>query len=122
MRILKYRTFHKWAKLEGLSDSSLKKAINEIDQGLFEANLGSGLYKKRVAKKGFGKSNGYRTILAFKQNDRAIFMYGFAKNERDNIDNKEEIIYKKLARYFLGITEITLDVLIKNGELFEVTL
>jgi hypothetical protein len=120
MRILKYRTFHKWAKSEKLLDSSLKNAINEIEQGLFEASLGSGLYKKRVARKGFGKSGGYRTILAFKQHDRAIFMYGFAKNERDNISHKEEIIYKKLAGYYLVLTEIKINTLIENGELFEV--
>jgi hypothetical protein len=122
MRILKYKTFHKWAKSEGLNDSSLKSAIYEIEQGLFEANLGSGLYKKRVARKGFGKSSGYRTILAFKQKDRAIFMYGFAKNERDNISSKEEMVYKKLAGYYLGITEIQLNNLITKGELFEVML
>lgn len=121
MQILKYRLFHKWAKSQGLTDSILKKAISEIEQGLFEANLGSCLYKKRVARKGFGKSSGYRTILAFKQGTRAIFMYGFAKNERDNISSKEEMVYKKLAGYYLEITETKLNDLIKNGELFEVT-
>ncbi len=120
MRILKYRAFHQWAKAERLTDSSLKVAINEIEQGLFEANLGGGLYKKRVARKGQGKRGGYRTIVAFKQSNRFVFMYGFAKNECDNISNKEEIIYKKLAKYYLEITDSKLDVLIKNSELFEV--
>lgn len=120
MRILKYRIFHKWANSEGLTDNSLKNAISEIEQGLFEANLGGGLYKKRVPRKGSGKSSGYRTLLAFKQNNRAIFMYGFAKNERDNINKKEEAIYKKLAGYYLEISEIKLNNLITNGELFEV--
>ncbi len=122
MRILKYRAFHQWAKAEKLTDSALKSAINEIEQGLFEASLGSGLYKKRIAKKGQGKRGGYRTIVAFKQNSRAIFMYGFSKNERDNISSKEEIVYKKLAKYYLEITNNKLDILIKDGELFEVIL
>jgi len=121
MRIFKYRAFHQWAKSEGLSDSALKDAINEIKQGLFDANLGGGLYKKRIARKGRGKSGGYRTIIAFKKNNRSIFMYGYAKNERDNISDKEELIYKKLAGYYLEITESKLNLLIKNGELFEVT-
>jgi hypothetical protein len=119
MQILKHWIFHKWAKSEGLTDNTLKKAIDEIKQGLFEAHLGSGLYKKRVARQGSGKRSGYRTILAFKQYTRAIFMYGFAKNERD-ISSKEEILYKKLAAYYLEITETKLHDLIKNGELFEV--
>lgn len=122
MRVLKYRTFHQWAKTEKLTDSSLIKAINEIEQGLFEANLGGSLYKKRIAKKGQGKRGGYRTIVAFKHNNRSVFMYGFSKNERDTISSKEEIVYKKLAKYYLEITDNKLDILIKNGELFEVTL
>ena len=71
-------------------------------------------------KKGKGKSGGYRTILAFKHSSIAIFMYGFAKNERDNISNAEELIYKKLATYYLEMPSHKLNVMIKNGELYEV--
>lgn len=120
MRIFKYRIFRQWAKSEGLSDSLLSDAIEEIEKGLYEANLGGGLYKKRIAKKGRGKSGGYRTILAFKQGNRAVFMYGFPKNERDNISDKEERAYKKLAKYFLEISNEKIRSLIENGEIFEV--
>lgn|SRR3990167_5579445 len=121
MRVLKYRSFHKWAKAEKLTDSNLKNAINEMSQGLFEANLGGGIYKKRVARKGQGKRDGYRTIVALKKDHRVIFMYGFAKNERGNISAKEEIVYKKLATYYFEMMDSKLHDLIKNGELFEVT-
>lgn len=120
MRIFKYRAFRQWAKSEGLNDTSLKAAVDEMERGLFDANLGNGLYKKRVARKGQGKSGGYRTIIAFKKNDRAVLMYGYAKNERDNISEKEEIVYKKLAAYYLEVTDSKLNLLVKNGELFEV--
>jgi hypothetical protein len=120
MRILKHRVFHKWARSEKLTDSSLKDAIREIEKGLFEANLGGGLYKKRVARKGQGKRGGYRTIIAFKQDSRVVFMYGFAKSDCDNMSDKEEIVYKKLAKYYLEISDSYVNVLIKNGELFEV--
>lgn len=120
MRIFKYRIFRQWAKKEEISDSALKKAIDDIECGLFDANLGSGLYKQRIARKGQGKRGGYRTILAFKERDRSVFMYGYAKNDRANISDKEEEVYKKLAAYYLEITDNKLDILIKNGELFEV--
>lgn len=120
MQIFKHKIFNRRANSEDLSDSIWKKAVAEIDQGLFEANLGSGLYKKRIAKVGFGKRGGYRTLLAFKAEDRAFLMYGFPKNERDNIDFKEEEVYKKLAKYYLNLTPSQLNVLIKNGELIEV--
>ena len=120
MRIFKYRTFCQWAKKEGVSDSALKKAVDEIENGLFDAKLGNGLYKKRVARTGQGKRGGYRTILAFKEKERSIFMYGYAKNDRDNISDKEEAVYKKLATYYLEISNKQLGALIHAGELTEV--
>ena len=120
MRIFKYRTFRLWAKKEGISDRPLEAAISDIEKGLFEACLGSGLYKKRIARKGQGKRSGYRTIIAFKKNNRAIFLYGYAKNEKDNISSKEEFVYKKLASYYLELNDNKLNLLIESGELFEV--
>lgn len=120
MRILKYRSFWQWAKAEGLDDKTLKQATKEIEQGLFEAILGSGLYKKRIARIGQGKRSSYRTLIALKLNDRAIFMYGFAKNERVNISSKEKDVYRRLAKYYLGITDMQLNILIEKGELIEV--
>lgn len=80
MRILKCRTFYEWARDEKISDICLRQAVFELTNGLYGANLGGGLYKLRVARKGQGKRGGYRTIIAFRLNDRAVFMYGFAKN------------------------------------------
>lgn len=94
MRIFKYRVFHQWAKKEKISDSSLKNSINEIEKRLFDADLGGGLYKKRVARKGQGKCRGYRTIIAFKEKHRSILMYGYSKNSRANINHKEEMVIK----------------------------
>lgn len=120
MQIYKYKHFHRWAKSEGLTDGSLKEAISEMEKGLFEVNLGSGLYKKRVARKGQGKRGSYRTLIAFKRADKAIFMFGFAKNESENISTKEKDIYKRLAKYYFDATEVQWDVLLKDGELIEV--
>ncbi|HEX4045911.1 MAG TPA: type II toxin-antitoxin system RelE/ParE family toxin [Gammaproteobacteria bacterium] len=35
------------------------EAIQQINTGLFEANLGGWLYKKRIARKGQGKRSSY---------------------------------------------------------------
>jgi len=120
MKVYKHRVFLKWAKDEGLDDHLLKEMINEIEVGLFEANLGSGLYKKRIAKKGFGKSSGYRTLIAFKQDDKAILMFGFAKNNRENITDAELMSLKKLAQYYLPAIPAVIQNAIKIGELIEV--
>lgn len=120
MRIFKYRTFHHWAKKQKIKDNILIKAIENMECGLFNVNLGAGLYKQRIARKGEGKRGGYRIILAFKSKKRAIFMYGYDKNLIDNLSNKEELVYKKLAGYFLEMLDNKIDVLINNCELFEI--
>ena len=49
MRIFKIRRFNQWANKEKLTDAALKKAVAEMESGLIEADLGSHVYKKRVA-------------------------------------------------------------------------
>lgn len=120
MRIFKHRIFHQWAKAEGLSDKALKKAVGEMEKGLFEASLGSGLYKKRVAREGQGKSGGYRTLVAFLVKEKAFFVYGFSKNDRSNINEKEKKIYRQLAKDFLEMVENEIQEMIANGKLYEV--
>lgn len=120
MKIYKHRNFYQWARTEGLLDKVLKKAIEEMKNGLYEANLGSGLYKKRVVMQGKGKSGGYRTLIAFKQNEKAFFIYGFAKNVRDNINENEKKVYRHLARDFLNMNEQAIEKLVTTGKLFEV--
>ena len=85
MRIFKNKAFHRWTKEIGLSDNKLQEAITEICNGLYEANLGGNVFKKRVALDGRGKSAGTRTIVAFKTDKHAFFVYGYAKNVRSTI-------------------------------------
>ena len=120
MRIFKHRQFHQWAKSQLLADKSLKKAVDEIEKGLYDANLGSCLYKKRVAMPGKGKRGSYRTLLAFQHGRKAFFVYGFAKNVKGNINNKEKKVYRVLAKKLLELDEKKLDDMIKIGGLIEV--
>ena len=120
MRVFKNKMFFKWAKSEGLTDTVLRKAAIEIDAGLVDAILGGGLVKKRVAKKGGGKRDGFRTIVVFQKGHRTFFVYGFAKNQRDNINEKEEHALKKLAENLLETPESRLKEMIVNGDLYEV--
>src|SRR5579872_3220332 len=121
MTIYKYRNFHLWAKSENLTDEMLTQAVDEMKNGLFDVNLGGGLYKKRVAMQGKGKSGGFRTLIAFKHEKAAFFIYGFAKNVRENITEKEKEVYKKLSKYYLNTTDVQMSILVKNGELVEVS-
>lgn len=89
--------------------------------GLHDGNLGAGLYKKRVAVAGKGKRGSYRTLLAFKQKDKAFFVYGYAKNAKANINLKERLVYKELAKRLLNLDKEKLSALLKEKILTEVT-
>ncbi|NHZ71794.1 MAG: type II toxin-antitoxin system RelE/ParE family toxin [Aquificales bacterium] len=120
MKILKTRLFHKWARKEGLPDTSLRQAIEEMEQGLIDANLGGSVYKKRIAVRGQGKRGSVRTIIAFKVEDSAFFIYGFAKNKQGNVGNRELKALKRLARELFNYSAQELSRAIEAGELFEV--
>lgn len=88
-----------------VTDTALIKAINEMEQGLIDAELGGFLFKKRVAPLGQGKRGGARTIVASKVNDRWFFLYGFLKNERDNINSIELKALQAVAKELLELSD-----------------
>ncbi len=92
----------------------------EMEQGLVDAELGGQVVKKRVALPGKGKRGSTRTLVAFRQDGKAFFIYGFAKNERANISDKELRALKLLARELLSCTKPALVKAVKAGELIEV--
>ena len=93
---------------------SSEKAAAEISMGLHDGQLGGILYKKRIGIKGKGKRSGLRTIVAFKEGGNAFFMYGYAKNVRANIDEKERQILLKLAKIYCSYGNTQLDEAIKR--------
>ena len=120
MRIFKTRYFHRWAESSGLSDLQLKLAIQEIESGLHNGDLGSFVYKKRISIKNRGKRGGLRTIIAYRAQEKAFFIYGYAKNFREDISPKEKLAYKKLSKTFFSLNELELQKSLKTGELIEV--
>ena len=86
MRIYKNAWFAKFARKEGLDDAMLRDAVQRADNGLIDAQLGSGLIKQRVARQGEGRSGGYRTLLLFRAGERAVFVFGFANSGMANLD------------------------------------
>lgn len=107
MRIFKTKTFNKFMRKERLTDKQLLVAASEIEKGLFEGDLGGGVLKKRLAAYGRGKSSGFRSIVAFRCNDRTIFMYGYPKNtvkrSGKEIEDNELREFKEFAKILLSI-------------------
>ncbi len=119
-RVYKTNNFHRWAKKEKVSDLSLLTAIHQIDSGLTCPDLGGGLLKIRVARKGAGKRGGHRVLLTIKHQDRAFYLFGFSKKDRDNLDENEKTVYKLLAKQYLSLTSKNIAILIKNCKLYEI--
>jgi hypothetical protein len=84
VRIFKTKWLVRYARHERIADASLAEAIERADRGLIDADFGGGLIKQRVARRGRGRSGGYRMLVAYRAASRAVFLYAFAKNERDN--------------------------------------
>jgi len=107
MRIFKTKSFNKFMRKERLSDKQLIYAASEIEKGLFEGDLGGGVLKKRLAAHGRGKSSSFRSIVAFRCDDRIIFMYGYPKNtvkrSGKEIEDNELREFKEFAKVLLLI-------------------
>lgn len=120
VRVLKNRGFARAANKDGLTDEALRAAAAEIEAGLIDARLGGFLLKKRVGKGGRGKRGGFRVIAAYRRQDRLIFLYLFAKNERDNITDKERVALSEIGDEYMRLSTSTLDELVSKGVLTEV--
>ncbi len=46
MQIFKHKAFSKWASREGLTDDALRVAVDEMERGLIDADLGGHVVKK----------------------------------------------------------------------------
>jgi hypothetical protein len=118
--VFKTKWFHRFARKEGIDDAALLEAVARAEGGQIDADLGGGVIKQRIARPGQGRSGGYRTIILFRRSDRAVFMYGFAKSDRDNIRSDEEREFKEAARHVLALTEEQVARLVREGDLMEV--
>ena len=121
MKELMTKQFAKWATKHEIPEHELAKALKELINGNFEANLGGNIYKKRIRFEGKGKSGSGRTIIWYKKEDKAIFIHGFAKKQKSNLSKKELIVFKELSKILIALSPEGIDVAITNGDFIEVT-
>jgi hypothetical protein len=120
VRVFKTKWLARLARRERLSDASLAEAVERASRGVIDAELGGGLIKQRVARAGQGRSGGYRMVLAFRMRDRAVFLYGFAKSERENIEPDELLSLREIAAGWLGADMEQIMQSVAAGALMEV--
>ncbi len=119
-RVFKTRTFTRSMKKTGLTDVALCIAVQDMCEGLVDADLGGGIVKKRVALPGYGKRGGARTIVATKMAGRWFFLFGFSKNERSNVDKDELRALQEVASELLSFDDQQLTIALDAGEIVEI--
>lgn len=119
-RLFKVPKFHKWMCQTGVTDTALYQSVQEMLNGLIDADLGKGVLKKRISIAGQGKRSGARTIIATNRKNCWFFLFGFRKNEKDNISGDETEALQELASELLHFTESELDYAIEHYKLIEV--
>jgi hypothetical protein len=120
MKVYAIKRFHNWSKRHDLTSELLWKAVEEIEKGIIEANLGGNLLKKRIATKGRGKSGSVRTLLAYSTRHRTVFLYAFEKSQRDNITPKEKAALQELGKFYLGLNDLELSIRLKSKAIIEI--
>ena len=120
IRIYANRWFAKFAAKEKISDATLADAVRRAETGLIDVDLGGGLIKQRIARRGGGRSGGYRSILIFRSGERAIFVFAFARSGKANLSAAELKVYRKAAGIMLELGEDQIETEVEAGRLVEV--
>lgn len=110
----------RYARRQRITDDSLVEAIARAERGLVDAELGGGVIKQRVARAGQGRSGGYRMLVAYRAGDRAVFLYGFAKSERENIDPDDLLTLREVGATWLAADSLQIAQALKDDALQEV--
>jgi hypothetical protein len=115
------RAFRRWAIRVAVSRAELQDVAARLERGLIDANLGGNLYKQRIALPGRGRSGGARAIIATRFAGIVVFLYGFEKNERESVTEREIELYRGIARELLAMNENQTACALAEGVLWEVT-
>jgi hypothetical protein len=120
MRVFVVKAFARFQRRERITDAVLCAALDNAWKGLIDADLGGEVVKQRMPRRGQGKSGGYRLLIALRQGKRAVFLYGFGKNERSNIRSDQLAELKLYAQRWLGFDDERIKQAIADGDLSEV--
>jgi len=118
--IYQLKAFARFARGEKIPDEKLVEAIERAARGLVDADLGSGLIKQRVARQGQGRSGGYRMMIAFRGQDFSVFLFGFAKSDESNVEDRQLAILRRFAASWLSADATLIKAALERGELIEV--
>ncbi len=110
------KNFMRFARRFGISDQGLWEAVQQEP----DADLGGKVFKFRLAREGEGTSGGARAIVAMKEGQRVVLMFGFEKKDQANIRPDELKEFRKSAKIYLGFSENAMTDLVEKQTLTEI--
>lgn len=116
LRVFASKPFMRFARRFRVGDEDLWETVN----GPYDVDLGGGVFKYRLARKGEGTSGGARALIAMKIGQRAVLMFGFEKKDLANVTPDELKAYRKAAKIYLGYSEEEMTAIVKKKALFEI--
>lgn len=116
LRVFASKPFMRFARRFGIDDDTLLKTVN----GAFDADLGGGLFKYRLAREGEGSSGGARALIAMKVGQRSVLMFGFEKKDQANIRPDELKGYRKAAKIYLSYSEEEITAIVRQQAIIEI--
>jgi hypothetical protein len=116
LRVFASKPFMRFARRFGIGDAELWQAVNEN----YDADLGGGVFKFRLARQGEGTSGGARAIVAMKVGQRVVLMFGFEKKDLANIKTDELRAFRKAAHVYLGYSEEEMTAIVRDKSLSEI--
>ena len=120
MEVYKTKIFARFARRAGITDETHCDATARAEKGLIDADLGNGVIKQRLPRQGKGRSGGYRVIVFYRTSTRTVFVDGFAKSDKGNIDDNDLLLFRELAIEYLAYLPPQVEDLVEEGEWIEV--
>jgi hypothetical protein len=113
--VYKNKPFARFARKAAISDAVLFESARLANEGLVDADPGGGVIKQRIARAGQGKSGGSRAVVLFSKAKRAVYVYGFEKKDRANIEQRELEAFRELAAVVLDYSENQMTKFVNEG-------
>ena len=121
MRVLMIKAFARYARRMRISNAILLEAANRARRGLIDADLGGGLIKQRLPRPGQGRSGGFRSLMAYRDGERIVFLHVFAKSDLDNVDPDLQAFWRQAAGGLLTMNDAALQLALELGDMLEIS-
>lgn len=115
-RVFATKPFMRFARRFRICDVELWQAVNQN----YDADLGGGVFKFRLARRGEGARGGARVIVAMRVGQRIVLMHGFEKKDQANIGANELRAFRKASQVYLGYTEAQMTTIVRAKSLSEI--